>query len=124
MVKLIEEGSCKLKINVPKTVSKDMPVFYNPVMRFNRDVSVILLNTLERKDLKIGLPLAGTGIRGIRLLLETDNIAEAFLNDGNPEAVKIIEENLKLNKVKAAVSNHEASRFLFSGHPFDYIDII
>lgn len=123
--KTITERNAKIKVPAEQKISKDLPVFYNPIMKFNRDVSILLFNVWEKEDLRVALPLAGTGIRGIRLLKETKNIDTVFFNDGNPEAIKIIEENLKLNKIKdkATVSNHEASRFLFSEHPFDYIDI-
>lgn len=123
--KIIEEGEAKVQVPTETKVSKDLPVFYNPVMKFNRDISVILINTLEKDNLKVALPMAGTGVRGIRLLKETKNIDTVFFNDGSPEATELIKTNLALNNIKekAEVFNHEASRFLFNLNPSDYIDI-
>ena len=73
MFETIKEGKAVLKVpklDKGKDVSKKLPVFYNPVMKFNRDVSIFLLNAIDRKDIQIALPLAGTGVRGIRLMKE------------------------------------------------------
>ncbi|MBU0615686.1 MAG: hypothetical protein KJ601_06340 [Nanoarchaeota archaeon] len=42
------EGKAKLNVDIPKIVSKDMEIFYNPVMKFNRDMSVLILNSIGR----------------------------------------------------------------------------
>jgi len=120
---MIIEG--KAKISVPKSdkLSKKMPVFYNPIMAFNRDLSIRLINALGKKDLRVGLPLAGTGIRGIRLSLETDAIEEIYYNDLNETASKLIEKNLEENGIKGTVSTKHASLFLLMSKGFDYIDI-
>ncbi|MBR9702486.1 tRNA (guanine(10)-N(2))-dimethyltransferase, partial [Candidatus Woesearchaeota archaeon] len=39
----ITEGSATIENETAKVVSKDLPVFYNPVMRHNRDVTLLLL---------------------------------------------------------------------------------
>ena len=70
MHKIIEEGKAKIKIEIPEKISKEMEVFYNPVMKHNRGISVLLLNCINLEDMQIALPLSGTGIRGIRFLLE------------------------------------------------------
>ena len=70
MNRLIKEGKATVKVPVVKTVSKEMDVFYNPVMKFNRDISVLLLNSIDKSKLGIADPLAGSGIRSIRFLLE------------------------------------------------------
>jgi len=127
--KKITEGKAEIKVPVETKVSKDLPVFYNPVMKFNRDVCVAVIDAWDKDRLKIALPLAGTGVRGIRLLKETkkDKIAEIYLNDGSPEAISIMKDNIELNRIDTRASiiveNHEASRFLFNHPPYDYIDI-
>ena len=67
---MITEGKAKIDVKIEKIVSKKMETFYNPVMKFNRDISMLLLKSINNKNMQIGLPLAGSGVRGIRFLLE------------------------------------------------------
>jgi len=120
----METKEGKAVIDVPdEKPTKKMPVFYNPVMAFNRELSVRLINALGRKDLRVGLPLAGTGIRGIRLSLETDATEEVHYNDNNENACVLIRDNLKRNSVSGKVSCEHASTFLLASKGYDYIDI-
>ena len=45
MLKIITEGKAKIKIFEEKKISKKLPIFYNPIMKFNRDISILLLNS-------------------------------------------------------------------------------
>ena len=126
----ITEGKAGIKIRTAKVVSKAMPVFYNPFMELNRTISVLLLNSIDKKNMQIALPLSGSGIRGIRLVkeLKKGKIKNISFNDYDNKAVKSIKENLKLNKIKMAkdkviVSNKDANLFLLGSCGFDYIDI-
>ena len=98
----IEEGKAVIKVPIVKTVSKEMDVFYNPVMKLNRDISILLLNSIDMDKLNIADPLAGSGIRAIRFLkeLERGKIKTISINDYSDKAIKSIKNNLKLNKVK------------------------
>ncbi|MFH1399611.1 MAG: tRNA (guanine(10)-N(2))-dimethyltransferase [Candidatus Woesearchaeota archaeon] len=121
----IREGKALLRVTPAKKVSKKMPVFYNPVMKLNRDLSVCLLNALGKK-LQIGLPLAGSGIRGIRFLLETKCVKNISFNDNDNLAVAAIKSNLKLNKLSGShihVTQKDANQFLLESTGFDYIDV-
>jgi tRNA (guanine26-N2/guanine27-N2)-dimethyltransferase len=125
---MITECKSKLDVKIEKKVSKKMETFYNPVMKFNRDISVLLLNSVSNKDMQIGLPLAGSGIRGIRFLKELDKnkIKTIYFNDISSDAIKNIKKNLKLNKIslkKVIISNQDANLFLLNSNGFDYIDI-
>jgi len=128
-MKKIQEGKAIVKVYTAETASKDMPVFYNPVMKLNRDISVLLLNSIDKKNMQMALPLAATGIRGIRFLLELKKgkIKGISFNDNSTEAVKLIKSNLKLNKIKlkdkVKIFNLDANEFLLSSKGFDYIDI-
>jgi len=128
-MKIIQEGKAGIKTYTAKIVSKDMPVFYNPVMKLNRDISVLLLNSTDKKNMQIALPLAATGVRGIRLLLELrkSKIKSISFNDRSNEAVKLIKSNLKLNKIKSGnkikIFKLDANGFLLNSKGFDYIDI-
>ena len=126
MHKKTQEGKALLKIPAETKISKKLPVFYNPVMKSNRDVAVALLNAVNDKNLRICLPLAGTGVRGIRFLLELNKgkIKEIFFNDYSENAFKLIKENLRLNKIKkAGVSCKDANIFLLESTGFDCIDV-
>ena len=128
-MKKIQEGKVIIKAYTAETVSKDLPVFYNPVMKFNRDISVLLLNLIDKKNMQIALPLAATGVRGIRFLLELkkNKIKKISFNDKSTEAVKLIKANLRLNKIKLSkkisVTNLDANLFILNSKGFDYIDI-
>jgi tRNA (guanine26-N2/guanine27-N2)-dimethyltransferase len=127
-MQLIKEGEAKLRITPKKIVSKEMPIFYNPVMKFNRDISILILNSIDKNHLKIALPLSASGIRGIRFLLELkkNKIKEIHFNDYDKNFKKTIQSNLKLNKIKnnkIKIHNTEANLFLLQSTGFDYIDI-
>src|SRR3989338_10993986 len=129
--KIIQEGKARLKIPLAEKVSKDMGVFYNPVMQQNRDISVLLLNSMENKSMQIADPLAASGIRSIRFLkeLKKGKIKNITVNDYSKDAIKLIKSNLELNKIKwkeskkIQIINEEANLFLLNSMGFDYIDI-
>ena len=134
----IKENNSKIKVTLPKKdVHRKMQVFYNPEMESNRNISVLLLNSIENKDMNIALPLAGSGIRAIRFLKEIDKINHIFVNDKSESFIKNFKSNLKLNQLnknKLSMFNEEASLFLinqvnnkkkpkgFCGY-FDYIEL-
>jgi tRNA (guanine26-N2/guanine27-N2)-dimethyltransferase len=125
MLQTITEGKATIAASVGK-VERTMEVFYNPAMRMNRDISVLVLDSLALSDLNIALPLAGSGVRGIRYKLELRPgvVAALALNDHSALACKQIEENLKRNRITdAAVHNLDASEFLLSSLGFDLIDL-
>ena len=80
---VITEEYAKIKISTEKKISKKLPVFYNPVMKLNRDISILLLNSVSNKDMQIALPLAGSGIRGVRFFqeLKKSKIKNISIND-------------------------------------------
>jgi tRNA (guanine26-N2/guanine27-N2)-dimethyltransferase len=116
-----QEGKVKLNIdNIPKTVHAGMEIFINPEMKTNRDVSISLLKYFleQRKNPIIALPLAGSGIRALRILHEL-NITkqQVYTNDSNKSAVKFMKSQ---DLIK--VTNHDARIFMLQ-KKYDYIDI-
>jgi tRNA (guanine26-N2/guanine27-N2)-dimethyltransferase len=100
------------------------------VMKLNRDVSVLLLNSLGKKNMQIADPLAGSGIRAIRFLkeLKRGTIKNISVNDLSENAARNISKNLRLNSIKEdkqkiRLSNEDANLFLLNSTGFDYIDI-
>ncbi|MBD3303663.1 tRNA (guanine(10)-N(2))-dimethyltransferase [Candidatus Woesearchaeota archaeon] len=124
MLKKLQEGSCSFYASAGK-ISKELPVFYNPDMKLNRDVSILLLKSIPDKDLRILDLLAGSGIRSARFVKElpASKIKDIVVNDKSSEAVKLIRKNLKLNKVNAKVFNRDANELLIQSSGFDYIDV-
>ena len=129
-MEIITEGLAKLSVPKAEKVSKEMKVFYNPVMSLNRDISVLILNSINKGDMQIADPFAATGVRSIRFLKELNKtkIKKIFINDYNKNAVKLIKENLNLNKIqdkknKIIIQNQDANLFLLNSTGFDYIDI-
>ncbi len=127
--KEIQEGSAVITVSTEKKISKKLPVFYNPVMKTNRDLSIAVLNAWEKEQLQIADPFAATGVRSIRFLKELSKkkIKNISLNDYSEKAIKHIKENLKKNKLdkdkKITVTNNEADIFFLESNGFDYIDI-
>jgi tRNA (guanine26-N2/guanine27-N2)-dimethyltransferase len=106
----VREGSARLMIPVAKRIY-DAPVFYNPVMSLNRDVSVLIVRAL--KPSRILDALSATGIRGIRYLLETPS-REVWMNDINEKAFSLMIKNLKLNSGKIKELSQERVVFELS----------
>lgn len=123
----ITEGKAKIGTYDGK-ISKKLPVFYNPVMKNNRDISVLLLNCVDKKNMRIALPMEASGLRGIRFFLElkAGKIDEIWMNDLSEKAVEDMKMNLEQNEIsskKIIISQKDANLFLLESTGFDYIDI-
>lgn len=124
----IEEGLVKIEVPDFEKVSAKAPVFYNPVMELNRDISVSIINQYRRDidhDIKIFDAFGGTGIRGARYSKEIPGVEEVTVGDVNPCAVKIAQDNMKLNGLdNVTVEKNDANIMLQSNKGlFDVVDI-
>jgi len=125
---MIQEGEALIDVKTRKIVSKKMDVFYNPIMKLNRDISILILGCIGKKNMQIGSPLAGSGVREIRFLKELKKgiIKRIDVNDMSKDAVSAIKKNLTLNKIKSSkikIFNQDANLFLLNSTGYDYIDI-
>ncbi|MBU0979460.1 MAG: hypothetical protein KJ709_01520 [Nanoarchaeota archaeon] len=104
-------------------ITAGMQAFYNPVMRLNRDFSVMAVRAYGK--VHFADILAGTGVRGIRLLKETDNILSLSMNDSNPGFKQLAKRNFKLNRLggEAELHDEDANIFLLKSKGFSAIDI-
>lgn len=93
-------------------------VFYNPRMRFCRDLDMLLYSELDTKEYLDAL--SATGVRGIRAMLEAN--CNAIFNDIDPKAVEIIKKNLEINGLSAEVHNRDAN-VLMRERKFEHIDL-
>lgn len=129
MKKEITEGKAKVIIDEAQIVSKGLEAFYNPKMRLNRDFTIAIIKAMENENIRIALPLAGTGVRAIRMLKEIPEfVNQIYVNDIDPKAIEYIKENLKINNIetedeKIEIYNLEGNKFLSEIFGFDYVDI-
>ncbi len=105
---MIAEGLAKVEVE---------GVFYNPRMRFCRDVDVLVFRQMPWKYLDA---LSASGVRGIRARLEAGK--EVVFNDFSKKAVEVIRRNLRLNGIDAEVRNEDA-RILMNSELFPHVDI-
>ena len=128
---MIQEAGIQLDLKMPsKDVSREMEVFYNPVMKSNRDLSIALLLALDKQKLKIALPLCGSGIRAYRFLSElpSEMIETLFVNDVRKGFPTEFQKGLGRNNLgplssQVEMFSQDANQFLLGQMGFDYIDI-
>ncbi len=116
----IKEGSAEIFIPREKRISKQLPVFYNPAMELNRDITVLLLQKFTPMNLCD--PLAASGVRAIRFAKEL-KYKSITANDMNKKAVALIKKNMRYNKVNFEVYNKDANLLLLESFGFDFIDL-
>ena len=108
------------------------PVFYNPVMELNRDISVLALQVYQRmanKEISICEPLTSSGVRGVRFAAEIHGVSKVLINDISMRAVKLAKHNVALNNLTEKVDvKHKDANCLLSCHGaprkrFDIVDL-
>ncbi len=124
----INEGNVKIKIPVFDKVSSKAPVFYNPVMEFNRDISVLALQAFSKKqkeNINICDAFGGSGVRGIRYAKEIPGVNNVVITDLNPLAVEFSRSNILENGLSnVEVCRKDANIFLRSCRgKFHVVDI-
>ncbi|MCX8182830.1 MAG: hypothetical protein N3F08_00190 [Crenarchaeota archaeon] len=136
---VIREG--RAEIIVPKLdyyrvspneyVPSKAPVFYNPLMKENRDFTVIVANVIRRgvgHRLCFGDSMAGVGVRSIRVLTEAE-WDEAYANDVSQRAFATIVMNVKLNRLEDRMHTSKTDANIFhvehslSGSRFDMLEL-
>ena len=139
-IEKIQEG--KVQVIVPKLAAfkkspadyapSKPPVFYNPVMELNRDISVLAFKTYQRivgREITICDPLTSSGIRGIRYAVEIPSIKKVVISDINQQAFNLAEQNVAINELQRIVElEHKDASCLLSCHGaphkrFNIIDI-
>ncbi len=139
---VIEEGRARIKVpNPAKYLRPDnvyepawAPVFYNPAQTMNRDASVLVLTALLKtqnfeKPVRVADPFSGTGVRAVRYAIEVPGVNEVYANDLDPNAFKLIQENVRMNNVqdKVRVFRGDANAILYMlkslGYTFVFVDI-
>lgn len=125
--KEINEGLIKITIPEFDKVSSEAPVFYNPVMELNRDLSVLALNVFQEQvdgELDVCDAFGGSGIRGIRYSKEVKNIGKVTVNDIDPTSIEFIKLNSENNNADIEIKQNDANIVLRENRgKFDVVDI-
>ncbi len=136
----VKEG--KVKVVVPKLdafvsqpsdyAPSKAPVFYNPVMELNRDMSVLAFQAYQHivnREISMCEPLTGSGIRGVRFAAEIHRVKKVVISDIIERAVKLAKYNVRLNGLQDRVTvQHKHANCLLSCHGaprkrFDIVDV-
>ena len=108
------------------------PVFYNPAMKMDRNISVAFLQSfsiLTNKKLRICDALSATGIRGLRYAKEVENVEFVALNDINRLAYDLMKINIERNGLEKLVTAfHSDANILLAcfarrGRRFNVVDV-
>ncbi len=129
-----QEGTITfLRPPLQKVPTTGMTVFFNPQSELNRDMTIVALQTFitryDKTRVRVCTPLAGTGVRPIRIAKEVSEIEKVIVGDANPQAIKLIEKNRDLNEVEDLLEVHHSeanqllSQFVSFHSKFDIIDI-
>ena len=133
----VNEGRVRLLVPDPRLYTRPdgqpepawAPVFYNPVMRDNRSLTVASI--LAYKGWRVRAfadPLAGACPRALRVLLEA-GVSSAYAADIDPLAVSVCRANKLLNGVgsELIVERNDANAFMYrldyEGIPVDAVDL-
>ncbi|NWF97299.1 MAG: 50S ribosomal protein L11 methyltransferase, partial [Candidatus Thorarchaeota archaeon] len=123
---IVAEG--KAKILVPKLAAfvkspsdyapSKAPVFYNPVMRLNREIAVLAVQTYQKivnREISVCEPLAGCGVRGIRLATEVEGVKKVVIGDINEKATELAKHNVQMNHLSRRITvKHEDANLLLA----------
>lgn len=126
--KIIREGKVTIRIPKFEKITAKAPVFYNPAMELNRDLSVATIKAFNievDRDITVCDAFGGTGIRAIRYAKEISGVEKAIVNDLNPLAVEFANDNIQLNNLKnVSVCKQDANLILRNCKgKFDVVDI-
>ena len=118
-LKTVKEGLTEVKFPEFDKVSSDAPVFYNPKMELNRDISILAIQTFQKElsqRINVADVFGGSGIRGIRYKKEIDNIGNVAVNDINPLAneftkINALHNNIDIKEDNFEIFSHEANNF-------------
>ena len=101
-IKHIEEGLTQIEFPEFDKVSSDAPVFYNPHMEMNRDLSILAIQVFQKeqdREINICDLFGGSGIRGVRYKNEIDGVGEVSINDISETANHYERHNIELNNL-------------------------
>ena len=117
----VNEGLARIKTgsqSLPKGPGKAGMGFYNSSQKLNRDLAVMAVSGLRPRHYLDAF--GGTGIRGIRVFLETG--VETFISEKSRLSCNLIRENISTNECSIPLYNGDFST-LIREVEFDFIDV-
>ena len=106
--------------------SKDLNVFYNPIMKLNRDISLLVIASYFSKPISFCDPFCASGIREMRFLKTIPELFESLtLGDISKTSLDMCKKNFKMNKISTELCKfflEKAQRTIFSDY-FNFIEI-
>ena len=118
---------CSVKLLVPQArIPEEGDVFYNPVMRFDRNISIAVASLLDKilekskETIRVCDLLAASGIRALRYSKEAG--LDVTANDISPKAAELMRKNAKQNGASLEIVQKNAN-VLLATENFDFIDI-
>ncbi|MEA3199785.1 MAG: tRNA (guanine26-N2/guanine27-N2)-dimethyltransferase [Thermoplasmata archaeon] len=114
----VQEGKARVKVPAAERGERgpgnkeDAAVFYNPAMATNRDLATLLMAARAEPGWRVLDGLAASGLRGLRYALESGVALDLELNDWNPVAARMLEENAQANGVAAKVTRRNLNALL------------
>ncbi|WP_094229169.1 tRNA (guanine(10)-N(2))-dimethyltransferase [Methanolobus psychrotolerans] len=132
-VRSVKEGDTEVLVPVPDEGSNfapsAAPVFYNPVMEMNRDISVAATSAFVKKmeygpekTITYVDALSASGIRGLRIANETG--IHTTLNDWNEDAYNLIQQNIESLEISHnAIASHKNANVLLHEKHFNIVDL-
>lgn len=104
-----EEGKTPFKMVEGEVY--DAPAFFNPVMVLNRDASIVFAKTLsvdQGRPIRFFEPLAGIGVRALRLMWEIgESIESITINDLGEVSSKLAAHNRHLYDSKHKITQYQ-----------------
>lgn len=125
----IQAGVLEGKARLSLLVEDQRKVFYNPKMSLSRDLAVLFAASHfpSSRQLRLCDPMTGSGVRTVRYLLETGNVANAIAGDKSLAAVNAARRTISQNGLekRAEVTESDANLLLLhhSNDRFDLVDL-
>lgn len=117
--RLTTEGRTKFYVpaaSITSPIPPTSPAFFNPRGRKVRDLAVLACRAYTKLygEADFGDPLAGVGAKSLRVLVESEGIVHAYINDLNSTAIKLARRSAAANLVlsKASFTVKSANQFL------------
>ena len=89
------EGKTRLLVPASSLLGKvppKVPAFFNPLAKFNRDISVLVYKTfvpqIKKNPKSFGDPFGGIGARALRVAVEVPELEQIYINDINTVAIE------------------------------------
>ncbi|NJL44116.1 MAG: hypothetical protein HC945_02245 [Nitrosarchaeum sp.] len=122
----IQEGKVAIELPEQGAATRKLEVFHNQRMALARDLLIALLRARGVRGLRVCDPLAGSGVRALRLLVEaSDVVQQVLVGDSSSRAVACARRNaLELGVADRMLFFEEDARVLLAREDnCDVVDI-